>query len=96
VPTYQRSPRFKQDWKQLTPADQQLFKEALKEFIKGVPTGQFPSQLGVKQFKRKRDVWEMSWGKNRRATFSYGEEQKPGERHIIWRRIGTHAIYHDA
>ncbi|MGE0599754.1 MAG: hypothetical protein AB7J35_11215 [Dehalococcoidia bacterium] len=37
-------------------------------------------------------IWEMSWAADGRATFSYGPEVIPGERHIIWRRIGTHDI----
>jgi hypothetical protein len=38
-------------------------------------------------------VFEMTWDNDGRATFSYGEEQIPGEAHVIWRRIGTHAIF---
>jgi len=35
----------------------------------------------------------MTWDNDGRATFSYGEERVPGEPHVIWRRIGTHAIF---
>jgi hypothetical protein len=38
-------------------------------------------------------VWEISWAADGRATFNYGDEVIPGERHIIWRRIGTHDIF---
>lgn len=31
--------------------------------------------------------------RNGRATFAYGEEQSPGQAHIIWRRIGSHDIF---
>ncbi len=37
-------------------------------------------------------VFEMTWAPDGRATFSYGEEQRSGEPHIVWRRVGTHAI----
>jgi hypothetical protein len=38
-------------------------------------------------------VWEMTWAPDGRATFHYGDEIRPGDPHIIWRRIGTHAIF---
>jgi hypothetical protein len=38
-------------------------------------------------------VWEMSWARDGRATFEYGEEVLPGQAHIIWRRIGSHGIF---
>jgi hypothetical protein len=36
---------------------------------------------------------EMTWDNDGRATFSYGEERIAGQAHVIWRRIGTHAIF---
>jgi hypothetical protein len=38
-------------------------------------------------------VFEMTWAPDSRATFSYGNERIPGKAHVIWRRIGTHAIF---
>jgi hypothetical protein len=38
-------------------------------------------------------VFEMTWDNDGRATFSYGDERVPGRPHVIWRRIGTHAIF---
>jgi hypothetical protein len=38
-------------------------------------------------------IWEMSWAPDGRATFEYGDEVHSGEAHIIWRRVGTHAIF---
>ncbi len=38
-------------------------------------------------------IWSLTWADDGRATFSYGDEIVPGQRHIIWRRIGTHDIY---
>jgi len=37
-------------------------------------------------------TWEIQGG---RATFEYGEERTKGDPHIIWRRIGSHAIFAD-
>jgi hypothetical protein len=38
-------------------------------------------------------VFEMTWDNDGRATFSYGEERIAGQTHVIWRRIGTQAIF---
>jgi hypothetical protein len=35
----------------------------------------------------------MTWAPNGRATFEYGDELRPGDPHIIWRRIGMHGIF---
>lgn len=37
-------------------------------------------------------VFEMAWAPDGRATFEFGEAQRKGEAHIIWRRIGGHEI----
>jgi hypothetical protein len=34
----------------------------------------------------------MTWAGDGRAIFTYGAEVRPGERHIIWLAVGTHAI----
>jgi hypothetical protein len=42
--------------------------------------------------------WEMTWAPDGRATLEYGTERRPGEPHVIWRRIGTHGaqgVHHD-
>jgi len=36
--------------------------------------------------------FEMTWEDDGRAIFTYGPEVRPGEAHIIWLAIGTHAI----
>ena len=35
----------------------------------------------------------MTWDDDGRATFSYAPERMAGQAYIIWRRIGTHAIF---
>jgi hypothetical protein len=37
----------------------------------------------------------MPWDRAGRATFEYGDEVRPGEPHVIWRRVGTHDIFGD-
>ncbi|HEV2755352.1 MAG TPA: hypothetical protein VG318_06200 [Actinomycetota bacterium] len=40
-----------------------------------------------------RNVYEMTWAPNGRATFEYGDERIEGEPHVVWRRVGTHDIF---
>jgi hypothetical protein len=37
-------------------------------------------------------VDELTWAPDGRATWQYGPGQRPGESHVIWRRVGTHDI----
>lgn len=58
------------------------------------PTFEVPASF-AREFKRvqgTRDVWELSYSGDGRATFRYGAEVKPGETHIEWLRIGGHEI----
>jgi hypothetical protein len=34
----------------------------------------------------------MTWAPDGRATFHYGDPIREGEPHLVWRRVGTHAI----
>jgi len=33
-------------------------------------------------------------GRDGQATFEYGPEPRPGEPHVTWQRVGTHATHH--
>lgn len=56
------------------------------------PDRPFRPGLRVKGVAARPGVFEMTWDNDGRATFSYGPEHVPGQPHVIWRRIGTHAI----
>jgi hypothetical protein len=43
--------------------------------------------------KGHENIWEMTWAPDGRATFGYAEPVKPGQPHVVWRRIGTHQIF---
>jgi hypothetical protein len=45
--------------------------------------------------QRTEDVWEMTRASDGRAAFRYGQPVLPAEPHIVWLRIGTHAILDD-
>jgi hypothetical protein len=54
--------------------------------------GEPPNSLRVKRVQGTKDVWEMSYSGDGRATFRYGAEVKPGETHVEWLRVGGHEI----
>jgi hypothetical protein len=53
----------------------------------------FRPGLRVKGVTAHPGVFEMTWDNDGRATFSHGPERIAGQAHVIWRRIGTHAIF---
>jgi hypothetical protein len=56
---------------------------------------EFPPALRVHRVQGHDGVWELTWAPDGRATFSYGPEVRPGEPHVMWRRIGDHSILSD-
>jgi hypothetical protein len=56
----------------------------------------YRKSLRVKAVASHPGVWEMTWSwPDGRVTFSYGPEVKPGERHVVWRRVGGHEIFRE-
>jgi mRNA-degrading endonuclease YafQ of YafQ-DinJ toxin-antitoxin module len=94
VPTYQARPRFLRDVKSLSREQEVAWNKALDLFIACLRRGRFEPGLRVKRVQGYPGVWEMTWAPDGRATFQYGDELQPGEPHIIWRRIGTHGVFH--
>jgi hypothetical protein len=93
VPTFFRSAPFLQDWRTLTPEQKARFKAAVREMVDDLRTGRgFRPGLRVKRVQKVKGIFEMTWAPDGRATFEYGPEVRPGDPHIIWRRIGSHVI----
>ncbi|MDQ3680372.1 MAG: hypothetical protein M3378_07490 [Actinomycetota bacterium] len=93
MPTFGWLPRFGADFKRLTPAQQAAFLAAVAQFVDDLgPGDQFRKGLRVKGVKGAPGVFEMTWAGDGRATFQYGESMRAGEPHVVWRRVGTHAI----
>jgi hypothetical protein len=93
-PTHERLPRFDADWNKLTKEQQDEFKVAVAKFVDDLQHGQgFRAGLRVKLVRGTGAVWELTWAKDGRATWQYGQELKTGEPHVIWRRIGSHEIF---
>jgi hypothetical protein len=93
VPTYSVTERFRRDLRGLTPAQRVAFLAAVAHFVEDLPTGSFRKRLRVKGVKGARGVFEMTWADDGRATFQYRPEVRPGEPHVIWRRVGTHEVF---
>lgn len=56
---------------------------------------EFAPALRVKRVQGAEGIWEMSWAADGRATFRYGAERVAGQPHVVWLRIGKHAILDD-
>jgi hypothetical protein len=81
MPAFELTSRFEKDWR--------------KPFVPDLdaPDQPFRPGLRVKGVTAHPGVFEMTWAPDGRATLSYGPERIPGSAHVIWRRIGTHAIF---
>lgn len=90
MPTYERGARFIREFAGLTAEQQRAALAMVRLFVVGVGDRQFDPRLRVKRVQGYEGVWEAPGG---HATFHYGPEQRPGEAHVTWRRIGTHDIF---
>lgn len=104
MPTFEVRERFWGEYERLTVRQQLLFRAARQQFIaalkeweadgcRGIP--RFPRSLGVTPMVNRRNVLELAWAPDGRCTWEFGTPRRPGTSHIVWRRIGTHAIYDD-
>lgn len=94
MPTYAWLARFRADFERLTPAQQTAFLAAVEQFVDDLQQGiPFRNSLRVRGVQGAVGIFEMTWAADGRATFSYGREVIEGEAHVVWRRVGTHAIF---
>ena len=94
MPTYAWLARFRADFERLTPSQQAAFLVAVQQFVDDLQhRAQFRKGLRVKEIQGASSIFEMTWAPDGRATFEYGAEVADGEPHILWRRVGTHAIF---
>jgi hypothetical protein len=94
VPTFEWQALFERDWQALTASQQKAFRAAVAAFVADLAEGSgFRKGLRVKKMQGRDDVWELTWAPDGRATFHFGAQVRPGEPHIVWRRIGTHQIF---
>lgn len=94
MPTYGSTDRFKKDLAALSADERRRFRSAVERFVADLRSeGGFRPGLRVKGIQGAQGIFEMTWANDGRATFEYGEEQVPGEPHIVWRRVGTHDVF---
>jgi len=94
LPTYAWLRRFAADFDSLSLEQQAAFLTAIALFVVDMGDGKgFRKGLRVKGVKGATGIFEMTWGDDGRATFEYGEPVVETEPHVVWRRIGTHAIF---
>ncbi len=94
MPTYAWLARFRADFERLTPTQQSAFLAAVQQFVDDLRQGRaFRKGLRVKGIQGATGIFEMTWAADGRATFEYGDVVTEGEPHVVWRRIGTHAIF---
>ncbi|MGD9890413.1 MAG: hypothetical protein AB7R89_00605 [Dehalococcoidia bacterium] len=93
MPTYDWTDEFRREFESLSPLRQALFLAAVAKFVDDLRRGPIRKSLRVKRFRGRPGLWEMTWAPDGRALFEYGEPIRPGDRHIVWRRIGTHNIF---
>ena len=93
MPTFEPLARFLRDYARLTDAQVQTWIRARGRFVAGLQAGLLDPALRVKRVQGHRGVREITWAPDGRATFHYGEQIRPGDPHVVWRRIGTHEIF---
>ncbi len=93
MPTYAQTDRFRRDFAKLTPAQKADFRAAAVKFVADLQAGQFRPELRVTGVQGTKDVFEMTWADDGRATFEYGTPARAGETHVVWRRVGSHDIF---
>lgn len=92
-PTYGLSSSFAREFARLPREQRRAFRAAVEKLIDALGEGHEPSRsLRIKRVQGTKDVWEMSYSGDGRATFRYGAEVKPGETHVEWLRVGGHEI----
>lgn len=93
MPTWEPTSSFWRDFARLSPEEQDAFRDAVDKFVADLSNRRFRKGLRVKGVEGAPGIYEMTWAADGRATFSYGPEVHQGEPHIIWRRVGGHAIF---
>lgn len=94
MPTYAWLARFQADFGSLSAEQQGAFLAAVQQFVEDMNAERgFRKGLRVKAVQGATGMFEMTWAADGRATFHYGAAVIPGQPHVVWRRVGTHAIF---
>jgi hypothetical protein len=92
-PTFEVPASFAREFARLSREQDRAFRQAVGKLVNALRDGrELPRSLRIMRVQGTRDIWEMSYSSDGRATFRYGAEVKSGETHIEWLRIGGHEI----
>ncbi len=93
-PTFELATGFAREFARLPRDQQRAFRQAVAKLVAALKSGDEPPRsLRIKRVQGTRDVWEMSWSGDGRATFRYGSEHRAGETHVVWLPVGGHEIF---
>lgn len=92
MPTWEAPNAFWRQFEKLTPREQAAFTRAVQHMIADMRAGRFRKGLRVKRVQGTADAFEMTWAPDGRATFTYGDQIRTGDPHIVWIAVGGHEI----
>ncbi len=97
MPTHEEDAAFLRDIGRLTPSRREQFLRVLAEFIADLSEMEAGQQHwfrpgSVRKLSGTKDLYELRWASDGRATFSIGDPARLGRLHIRWHRCGTHDI----
>ncbi|HTX09111.1 MAG TPA: hypothetical protein VME22_10905 [Solirubrobacteraceae bacterium] len=91
APTFERLAQFKRDFAKLTQSERRLFRSAVKQFVSPLgttPPGE-PGDTQVRELTEHPGFFELRFGTDARAIYTFGQAIRHGEPHVIWCRIGS-------
>jgi hypothetical protein len=103
MPTFFATARFWNDYDRLTAREAAAFQRARAEFMTALAEWEIAGFVGARSFDRAcagqmagyPHIRELTCSRDGRCTWQFGESPQSGKCHVIWRRIGSHAIYDD-
>ncbi len=91
MPKFDKETGFLAEYAKLSSQEKKQFRAAVRKIIAALDAGKFPGPPLVQKMTD-RDVYEVRWAANGRATFQYKYDAALGENVVIWRRIGDHRV----
>ncbi|MGH9062575.1 MAG: hypothetical protein ACRDZQ_08025 [Acidimicrobiales bacterium] len=92
MPTFEATERFWREYHRLSPERRGAFRRTVERFVADLQQGSFRAGLRVKGIAGMPGCFEMTWEADGRAIFTYGPEVRPGETHVVWLAVGSHAV----
>lgn len=95
MPTHEALAAFQRQFGKLDAPQKEAFRRALAVFLANLKAGgAFSPELRVHKLVN-TEIWSLTFAKDGRALFRYGQQVAEGEMHIVWEAIGTHAEVYD-